>query len=180
MYICTAVRQKKNMRGQKVPSFYKKKMLKQSTVKTLIDNGLEERNDLFLIDLKVLPDNKIQVIIDGDNGVSVEDCMFISRAIEHNLDREEEDFSLEVTSAGAASPLTEKRQYKKNIGRTLQVKLKEQAKIEALLTEVDDNHISLEWKAKEPKPIGKGKITVNKQAKIAYDDILEAKVIIKI
>ncbi|MEZ4803345.1 MAG: ribosome assembly cofactor RimP [Gelidibacter sp.] len=154
-------------------------MLKESTVKVLIDNALEERNDLFLIDLKVSPDNKINVVIDGDNGVSVEDCIFISRAIEHNLDREEEDFSLEVTSAGATSPLTEKRQYKKNIGRILQVKSKEQPKMEALLTEADDNYITLEWKAKEPKPVGKGKMTVNKQAKIEYDDILEAKVIIK-
>lgn len=154
-------------------------MLKESTIQALLNNGLEERNDLFLIDLKITSDNKISVIIDGDNGVSVEDCIFISRAIEHNLDREEEDFSLEVTSAGATSPLIDKRQYKKNLGRTLQVKTKEQAKLEAVLTEVDDNHISLEWTAKEPKPVGKGKITVNKQAKIAYDDILEAKVIIK-
>lgn len=154
-------------------------MLKESTIRTLIDNGLEERNDLFLIDLKLLPDNKINVIIDGDKGVSVQDCMYISRAIEHNLDREEEDFSLEVTSAGATSPLKEKRQYKKNIGRTLQVKSNENIKIEAKLTEADDEFISLEWKTKEPKPVGKGKITVNKQAKIAYNDILEAKVIIK-
>jgi ribosome maturation factor RimP len=179
LYICTAVWQKTNMRGREVPSFYNKKMLKESTVQTLIDNGLEERNDLFLINLKIAPDNKISVIIDGDKGVTVEDCMFISRAIEHNLDREEDDFSLEVTSAGATSPLTEKRQYEKNIGRTLQVKSKEQKKIEATLTEVDDEYITLEWKAREPKPVGKGKIIVDKQAKIAYDDILEAKVIIK-
>ena len=154
-------------------------MLKESTIQALLNNGLEERNDLFLIDLKISSDNKISVIIDGDNGVSVEDCIFISRAIEHNLDREEEDFSLEVLSAGATSPLIEKRQYKKNIGRTLQVKSKEQTKIEAILTEVDADFITLEWTAKEPKPIGKGKVIVNKQAKMAYGDILEAKVIIK-
>ena len=179
LYICTAVWQKTNLRGRKVPSFYNKKMLKESTVQTLINNGLEERKDLFLIDLKISPDNKINIIIDGDNGVAVEDCMFISRAVEHNLDREEDDFSLEVTSAGATSPLLLKRQYKKNIGRTLQVKTKDQKKIEAKLTEVDENHITLEWKAKEPKPVGKGKITVEKQEKVAFDDILEAKVIIK-
>lgn len=167
------------MRGREVPSFYNKKMLKESTVQALIDKGLEDRKDLFLIDLKISPDNKINVIIDGDEGVTVEDCIFISRAIEHNLDREEVDFSLEVASAGATSPLTEKRQYKKNIGRILQVKSKEQKKLEATLTEVDNDHITLEWKAREPKPVGKGKITVDKQAKIAYDDILEAKVIIK-
>ena len=179
LYICTAVWQKTNLRGREVPSFHNNKMLKESTVQTLINNGLEERNDLFLIDLKISPDNKINVVIDGDHGVSVEDCIFISRAIEHNLDREEEDFSLEVTSAGATSPLTEKRQYKKNLGRTLQVKFKENTKIEATLTEVDDEHVTLEWTAKEPKPVGKGKITVNKQAKIAFSDVIEAKVIIK-
>ena len=179
LYICTAVWQKTNMRGQKVPSFYKKKMLKASTIQALIDTGLEERNDLFLIDLKISLENKISVVIDGDKGVTVEDCIFISRAIEHNLDREEEDFSLEVTSAGATSPLTEVRQFKKNIGRTLQVKSNEYKKIEAILIEADDKQVTLEWKAREPKPVGKGKITVEKQAKIVYDDILEAKVIIK-
>ena len=154
-------------------------MLKESTIQALINDGLEERNDLFLIDLKISPENKINVIIDGDNGVSVEDCIFISRAIEHNLDREEDDFSLEVTSAGATSPLIEMRQFKKNIGRTVLVKSKNEPKIEAELTEVDNEHITLEWKAREPKSVGKGKITVNKQTKIAYDEILEAKVIIK-
>lgn len=179
LYICTAVWQKTNMRGRKVPSFYNKKMLKESVVQALISNGLEERKDLFLINLKISPENKISVVIDGDNGVAVEDCMFISRAIEHSLDREEDDFSLEVASAGASAPLTEKRQFKKNLGRVLQVTTKEQPKLEATLTEVDDDHIFLEWTAREPKPVGKGKITVDKQSKIAYEDILEAKVIIK-
>ena len=62
------------MRGQKVPSFYTKKMLNQTTVQSLIENGLEERPDLFLIDFTISTDNKIYVVIDGDNGVSVEDC----------------------------------------------------------------------------------------------------------
>ncbi len=154
-------------------------MLSEKTVKTLIENGLEERSDLFLIDFKLNPDNKISVVIDGDNGVTVEDCMFMSRAIEHNLDREEADFSLDVASAGATSPLVNKRQYRKNVGRTLEIKANPDLKIEGVLTEVDDAGVILEWKTKEPKPVGKGKIVVNKQAKIMYDDILEAKVIIK-
>jgi len=74
-------------------------MLKE-TVENLLASALEERNDLFIIDLSISEDNSIKVVIDGDHGVSVEDCVFISRAIEHNLDREQEDFSLEVTSAG--------------------------------------------------------------------------------
>lgn len=154
-------------------------MLSETTIKALIANGLEERPDLFLIDFSLLPDNKISVVIDGDNGVTVEDCIFMSRAIEHNLDREEDDFSLDVASAGATSPLVNKRQYKKNIGRTLEVKAKPDLNIEGVLTEVDDVEVTLEWKAKEPKPVGKGRIVVKKQAKIKYEDILEAKVIIK-
>ena len=102
---------KENTRGQKVPSFYTK-MFKDK-VEELVNKGLKERQDLFLLDLKVSEGNAITVVIDGDDGVLVEDCMFISRAIEHNLDREEQDFSLEVTSAGATSPLINKRQYKK-------------------------------------------------------------------
>ena len=148
-------------------------------VAQLLESALEENKSLFLIYLNISEDNQIRVILDGDKGVTVEDCIAVSRAIEHNLDREEYDFSLEVMSAGASEPLAFPRQYKKNIGRTLQVKAKDNVKVEAKLTEVGDEQILLEWKTKEPKPVGKGKITVNKQAKIAFDDILEAKVIIK-
>ena len=94
-----------------------------------------------MIDFKIGEDNAIRVIIDGDNGVLVEDCMFISRAIEHNLDREEQDFSLEVMSVGATTPLTHKRQYKKNNGRTLEVKTKANEVLEAKLVESDDDAI---------------------------------------
>ena len=150
----------------------------ESKVKDLLNKGLEERPDLFLIDFSISSDNKIKVIIDGDKGVIVEDCMFISRAIEHHLDREEEDFSLEVMSAGATAPLVEKRQYKKHIGRILKVKTTTET-TEGTLIKVDDQGVSLEWKVREPKPVGKGKVTVKKQADIAYEDIVEAKVMIK-
>ena len=140
---------------------------------------MEERLDLFLIDLDVNENNAIKIIIDGDNGVSVDDCVFLSRVVEHSLDREEQDFSLEVTSAGATTPLQHARQYKKHIGRTLSIKTNEGEKYEASITMADDNGISLEWKTREPKPVGKGKVTVLKQAEIAYNDIKEAKVKIK-
>ncbi|HPF96756.1 MAG: ribosome assembly cofactor RimP [Flavobacteriaceae bacterium] len=148
-------------------------------VEDLLGQALEERQDLFLIDLSISSDNAIKVVIDGDNGVSVEDCVFVSRAIEHNLDRETEDFSLEVTSAGATAPMTNLRQYKKNIGRTLKVVSIDQT-IEGTLANVTPEAIVLEWKAREPKPVGKGKVTVNKQATIAFSDIKEAKVMIKL
>lgn len=150
----------------------------KNTVKELLETALAERSDLFLIDFSIQGDNQIKVIIDGDKGVLVEDCMFISRAIEHNLDREEQDFSLEVMSYGATEPLVNKRQYKKNVNRLLNVKTASE-KIEGKLTEATDDTIKLEWKVREPKPVGKGKVTVKKQANIAYENILEAKVMIK-
>lgn len=152
-------------------------MLK-TTVEKLLNQALNQRDDLFLIELLVLEDNQIKVVIDGDNGVSVEDCVFISRAIEHNLDREEHDFSLEVTSAGATEPLEHKRQYKKNLGRVLEVKTISNT-FEGTITSADENEITLEWKAREPKPVGKGKVTVKKQVNIPYSDIVKAKVMIK-
>jgi len=163
--------------GTQSPLFLYKKMFKD-TVKNLLEKGLEERNDLFLVDLSIAADNTIKIIIDGDQGVAVEDCMFISRAVEHNLDREEQDFSLEVASAGATSPLINKRQYTKNLGRTLDVKTKSD-NIEGKLIEATENEITLQWKSREPKPVGKGKVTVQKQADIAYENIVEAKVMIK-
>ena len=81
-------------------------------------------------------------------------------------------------SAGAAAPLVHKRQYKKNLKRTLQVKISSE-EIEGTLTEATDDNITLEWKVREPKPIGKGKVTVKKEAIIPYENIVEAKVMIK-
>lgn len=152
-------------------------MLKEKVI-LLLEEALEENPSLFLIDLEVTDDNQIRVVIDGDKGVSVNDCIEVSRKIEHNLDREEIDFSLEVTSAGANQPLTLARQFKKNIGRKLSIKTKEDT-FEADLINATDQNISLEWKAREPKPVGKGKITVKKEAVLDYAEIVEAKVMIK-
>ena len=145
-------------------------------VKELLEECLEQRHDLFLIDFEILDRNKIRIVIDGDKGVLVEDCMFVSRGIEHNLDREEYDFSLEVSSSGATTPLTHSRQYQKHIGRTLEVRTLENKKFEAVLKSASESDILLEWKAREPKPIGKGKVTVQKKATLLYDEIGEAKV----
>ncbi|GAB4154898.1 MAG: ribosome assembly cofactor RimP [Winogradskyella sp.] len=151
----------------------------KETVKNLLEKALEERPDLFLIDFEVLGDNTIRIVLDGDNGVLVEDCIFVSRAIEHNLDRDEQDFSLEVTSCGATSPLQFPRQYNKHIGRNLEVKTIEGDKLEGELVGANDVNIILKWKAREPKPVGKGKITVTKEVNVAFENIKEAKVKIK-
>ncbi|WP_062056586.1 ribosome assembly cofactor RimP [Aquimarina longa] len=146
-------------------------------VQDLLEKALQENSSLFLIESKIHPNNSIEIIIDGDDGVKVEDCIAVSRAIEHNLDREEEDFSLQVMSAGVSEGLTHIRQYKKNIGRKLKVKTTENT-LEGELVSATEDAITLIWKAREPKPIGKGKITVTKEASVAYENIVEAKVII--
>ena len=164
------------MRGQKSPLFIQNMAFKEQ-VKQLLEEGLSEHPTLFLIDFSISADYKITVIIDGDNGVILQDCIDVSRSIENNLDREEQDYSLEVASAGATSPLKLSRQYKKNIGRTLEVTLENET-IEATVVDADEDKIFLEWKAREPKKIGKGKETVQKSVQIPYESIKKAQVVI--
>lgn len=147
-------------------------------VKELINQAMTEHNELFLIDYTISTDYKVTINIDGDHGVTLQDCIDVSRIVENNLDREEQDFSLEVASAGATSPLKLPRQFKKNIGRKLKVVTLSQDKYEATIVDADETHVFLEWKAREVKPIGKGKVTVEKKEAVAYDQIKEAIVII--
>jgi ribosome maturation factor RimP len=151
----------------------------QGKVAELLNEVFEENKSLFLIDLSISQDNKIKVVLDGDFGITVEDCIAVSRAVEHNLDREEVDFSLEVMSAGVSEGLKIPRQFHKNIGRVIKVKTNDDLSFEGELTEVNDNAITLVWKAREPKPIGKGKVTVQKNAELLFDSIIEAKVLVK-
>ncbi len=142
-------------------------------VLNLLNEGLQEKPNLFLIDLEITSAFKVIVTLDGENGVVLQDCIDISRAIEHNLDREEQDFSLEVASVGVGSPLKLVRQYIINIGRMLIVKVGDEI-IEAKLTDANDDFITLSWQAREPKKIGKGKETVDKVQQIPYSEIKEA------
>ena len=143
-------------------------------VLNLLNEGLADRPSVFLIDLTITDSNKIIVTLDGDDGVQLQDCIDVSRSIDQHLDREEEDFSLEVASVGIGSPLKMVRQYKKNIGRMLIVKLQDGTTIEALLDDATDEHIVLSWEAREPKKVGKGKETVQKRQEISYNEIKEA------
>ncbi len=142
-------------------------------VREVLEEALVQYPELFLIDMTITDSYKIIVTLDGDNGVQLQDCINISRAVENNLDREEQDFALEVASAGVSLPLKLVRQYRKNIGRTLKIKTSSQT-IEAKLLEVSEENITVEWSSREPKKIGKGKETVLHNEKIAYSDIIEA------
>ena len=160
------------MREALLPSFYNNMAFKEKVFR-LLEEGLQEKPSIFLIDLTITDSYKIIVTLDGDNGVQLQDCIDVSRTLENNLDREEQDFSLEVASVGVGSPLKMVRQYIKNIGRTLIVKLASET-IEAELVEVADNFITLSWQAREPKKIGKGKETVQKRQEIPFSEIKQA------
>ncbi|MDA8917811.1 ribosome assembly cofactor RimP [Flavobacteriaceae bacterium] len=149
-------------------------------VEQLVKTALDENPTLFLIDLTIGGDNTIRILLDGDEGVSLQSCMEVSRKIEHNLDREENDFSLEVSSCGVGSPLTLPRQFKKNVDRKLEVTDSEDKLVQGTLITVTEDSFTLEWKAREPKPIGKGKVTVTKTKEFKYGSFKNAKVIVSI
>ena len=148
-------------------------------VETLLNQFLEERKDLFLVELKISAGDDIVVILDGDSSVSIQDCLDASRAIENHLDRDEHDFSLQVMSAGLSEPLYFPRQFRKNIGRNLEVLLNSDEKLEGELKNADDEKIILTRKYRKPKEVGKGKVDVVEDVEISYPEIRKALVVIK-
>lgn len=155
-----------------MPLFIKNMTFKEQVLQ-LLNEALLEKPEIFLIDFSISDSYKIIVTLDGDNGVILQDCIDISRAIDNNIDREEIDYALEVASVGIGSPLKLVRQYIKNIGRTLIVKTASET-IEAELVEANQDFITLSWSAREPKKLGKGKETVQKKQEIPYSEIKEA------
>lgn len=124
-------------RGDAGPLLYCLLMIDKVKVLELIQDALNG-TDKFLVNLKITNDNRIYVDIDGDEGILIDDCIELSRTIENNLDRDEEDFELNVSSAGADSPLKLPRQYKKNVGRQLQVETFDGEKVTGRLDQADD------------------------------------------
>lgn len=151
----------------------------KTKVEELLGQFLQERTDLFLVELKVSATNDIIVILDGDQGVSIQDCLDASRAVEFNMDREQEDFSLQVMSAGLSEPLVQSRQFKKNIGRELDILLENSEKVQGELAKADEQGITLILRYRKPKEVGKGKVDVVEEKEILYSDIKKALVVIK-
>ena len=143
-------------------------------VKQIIEEAIAANPALFLIDWKISQDDKISILADGDEGLSIEEIVRISRHVEQNLDREECDFALEVSTPGVGTPLVLPRQFKKNIGRLLEITLNDDSKFEGEIDEADDEGVTIWWESREPKPLGKGKVTVEKEQKVNYTEIKKA------
>lgn len=129
-----------------------------------------EGSDKFLVDLKITTDNRIFVAIDGDNGINIDDCIALSRTIESNLNREEEDFELNVASAGLDSPLKLTRQYKNNVGRILEVTTFDGEHVEGKLLSADDEQFTL-------KP-EQGRRRMAEPVTFLYKDVKTAKIVV--
>ena len=145
-------------------------------VEDLIEDGIAG-TDIFVVKLTVSSGYDINVLLDSESGLTLADCRTVSRAIELNLDREVEDFSLTVASSGIGEPLV-LRQYNKNVGRKVMVTLNTEEVIEAKMITATDEAIVLEWKSRESKPTGKGKVTVVNNRTIEYQDIKQTIVLI--
>lgn len=110
--------------------------------KQLLIQTIEEAiagTPLFLVDVKVTPDNNITVEVDSREGVDIDECVTLTRAIEARFDRDAEDYELEVGSAGLTSPFKVKAQYEKNIGNPIEVLTRDGRKLKGTLTAVGDD-----------------------------------------
>ena len=133
----------------------------------------------YLVDVEIQPGNVIIVEIDNDEAVCIDDCVELSRFIEEHLDRDSEDFELEVGSAGITSPFKILRQYQKNIGKEVEELLASGMKLTGILKSADENGIVLTVE-KQVKPEGaKRKITVEEDLAYTYNEIKSTKYLIR-
>jgi ribosome maturation factor RimP len=155
-------------------------MISKSKVLELIDERIAELgNGLFVVDLTISSNNVIQVELDKHEGnVSINDCMSVSRNVEHNLDREAEDFELQVSSAGLDKPFRVPAQYVKNVGRTVKVVLQNGKKIEGELKAVSEKDVVVENSRKEKIEGKKKKELIVEQHVLPIEQIKETKIVI--
>ena len=142
----------------------------------LVEEKIADRPDLFLVDVQMHGGGLLTILVDGDNGVAITDCVAISRHVGFHLEEEnaiEQAYNLEVSSPGLDTPLKSARQYQKNINRMLGVKLIDGAKHEGKLLAADETGITIEENIKE-----KGKKAALVQNVIPFTDIVETKVLV--
>lgn len=142
----------------------------------LVEEKISDRPELFLVEIKMLINNKLIIHVDGDEGISIQDCAAISRHVGFHLEEEnvlEKAYTLEVSSPGVGEPLKLKRQYHKNIGREISVKLANGDKKEGKLLTVNEDSLTIEEKVKE-----KGKKVQLVENTIELNNITELKVLI--
>jgi ribosome maturation factor RimP len=155
-------------------------MISKDKVIALAQERIEELdNGNYLVKVSISPKNVINVKMDNINGgVSIKDCVSVSRNIEHNLDRENEDFELSVSSPGLDQPFVVSQQYLKNIGRKISITTKENKKIVGELLKADHDEISIKEINKVKNPTTKKKETIEIIHQFKMMEIKETKLVI--
>ncbi len=153
-------------------------MLDKSIVSQIVESYIRE-SEHYLVDLKVNQDNRIQVEIDSFNGVSLDDCVALNRFLESKLDREVEDFELEVSSAGLSSPFKVLKQYEKNIGKEVEVLTTEGKKLAGVLSSVSSDAVVLTVEKTIKEEGAKRKKNVQEEITLSFKNIKTTKLIIR-
>jgi ribosome maturation factor RimP len=148
----------------------------EKRVRALVEEKISDKPNLFLVDAKLYPNGKLLILVDGDAGIGIDDCVAISRHVGFHLEEEnviDQAYNLEVSSPGLDTPLTLPRQYLKNVGRSLAIKMKDGSKHEGKLNGLTEDAILIEEKIKE-----KGKKAEVVETVVPFDKISETKVLI--
>ena len=152
-------------------------MIDKNKIRQLIEDKLS--SDQFIVDLDITPSSQILVTLDGENGITIDHCVQINRVVEENLDREEDDFELQVSSAGLGQPLKVFRQFEKNLDQEMEVVLADGEKLEGILKSVDQDGFELETTKREKVEGHKKKQLITRLHRIAFDNAKTVKNIIK-
>ena len=152
-------------------------MIDRNVVSGIVNEWLEDK-EYFLVDVAISLDNKIVVEIDHAEGVWIDDCVELSRFIESKLNREEEDFELEVGSAGIGQPFKVLKQYLNHVGREVEVLTKEGKKMEGILKEADaEKFVVTVQKKVKPEGAKRPKL-VDEDIAFMYDEVKYTKYLI--
>ena len=152
-------------------------MINKSKIIELVEEKLSPEQ--FLVDVSVSSGNVIHVEIDSEQGITISKCVEVSRHIEGSLDREEEDFELQVSSAGLGQAFKVYRQYLKSLEQEIEVTTRDGQKFRGVLTEVNEQGIEIESVSREKVEGSKKKELVTRTLRFEFDTIKEAKRIIK-
>ena len=168
------------MKGTTVPFFVKLpiQMILKDTVLQIVDDFIFE-SDYYLVDINISNDNRISVEIDAFEGVSLDYCIQLSKHIESKIDRETEDYELEVSSAGLTEPFKVLKQYEKNIGNEVEVLSKNGIKLSGELVAATAENFTISIEKKVQPEGSKRKILVNEDVSFNYNDIKHTKYIIR-
>lgn len=155
-------------------------MIQKELIRKLAQERIDERfPEVFIVEISVSSRNSITVELDKENSyVSIEECVAVSRNIEHNLDREAQDFELHVSSAGLDKPFRVLKQYLKNVDREVDLVLKDGTKLTGILKQADDKKISLETTRTEKLEGKKKKETIVELKELPMSQIKETKIVI--